>query len=145
NSATDIWEGGLGSSSGELGHNVMDHTLGNGARGIVEGYEDKYVYGRRANGVYIPRFQNIGDDKRSFIRGYGYQGGAGRDAWQRSIAELSIGAGLKEELCEPGVCSIGLTGFGEILPYHENRVYIDKNRKDKWGLPVLAIDAEIKE
>ncbi|MDM8174050.1 MULTISPECIES: GMC oxidoreductase [Olivibacter] len=145
NSATDIWEGGLGSSSGELGHNVMDHTLGNGARGIVEGYEDKYVYGRRANGVYIPRFQNIGDDKRSFIRGYGYQGGAGRDAWQRSIAELSIGAGLKEELCEPGVWSIGLTGFGEILPYHENRVYIDKNRKDKWGLPVLAIDAEIKE
>lgn len=145
NSATDIWEGGLGSSSGELGHNVMDHTLGNGARGIVEGYEDKYVYGRRANGVYIPRFQNIGDDKRSFIRGYGYQGGAGRDAWQRSIAELSIGAGLKEELCEPGVWSIGLTGFGEILPYHENRVYIDKNRKDKRGLPVLAIDAEIKE
>ncbi|QNL50169.1 GMC family oxidoreductase [Olivibacter sp. SDN3] len=145
NSATDIWEGGLGSSSGELGHNVMDHTLGNGARGVVEGYHDKYIFGRRANGVYIPRFQNLNADKRDYIRGFGYQGGASRESWQRDVAELGIGTLLKEELCEPGVWSIGLTGFGEILPYHENRVYIDQQVKDKWGLPVLAMDAEIKE
>jgi choline dehydrogenase-like flavoprotein len=37
------------------------------------------------------------------------------------------------------------TGFCEILPYHENKIYLDKNRKDKWGLPVLAMDAEIKD
>ena len=55
NSATDIWPDGLGSSSGELGHNLMDHHLGVGASGIVEGYEDKYYFGRRANGIYIPR------------------------------------------------------------------------------------------
>jgi len=144
-SATDIWEAGLGSSSGELGHNVMDHTLGNGASGIVEGYDDRYTFGRRANGVYIPRFQNMGHDKRAYKRGFGYQGGASRAGWKREVAELSIGATLKEELCEPGVWSMGIGGFGEILPYHENRIYIDKNVKDKWGLPVLAIDAEIKD
>ena len=42
NSATDIWPDGLGSSSGELGHNIMDHHLGVGAGGRVEGFEDKY-------------------------------------------------------------------------------------------------------
>jgi choline dehydrogenase-like flavoprotein len=145
NSATDIWEGGLGSSSGELGHNVMDHTLGNGARGVIEGFDDKYTFGRRANGVYIPRFQNIEGEKRDYIRGFGYQGGASRDGWQRDVAELSIGINLKEELCEPGTWAMGITGFGEILPYHENRVYLDKKVKDKWGLPVLTMDAEIKE
>jgi choline dehydrogenase-like flavoprotein len=38
-----------------------------------------------------------------------------------------------------------MTGFGEILPYHENRIYLDRNTKDKWGLPILTIDCEIKD
>ncbi len=145
NSATDIWPDGLGSSSGELGHNVMDHHFRCGASGTVEGYEDKYYYGRRPNGVYIPRFRNLFGDKRDYIRGFGYQGGAGRSGWSREIAELSIGAEFKEALCEPGGWSIGITGFGEMLPYHENRIYLDKDKKDKWGLPVLAMDVEIKD
>ncbi|WP_205513184.1 GMC oxidoreductase [Longitalea arenae] len=145
NSATDIWPGGLGSSSGELGHNVMDHHYMLGAKGYVEGFEDKYYYGRRANGFYIPRFANLFGDKRDFLRGYGYQGGASRDNWARDVAELGIGAELKEALTEPGVWHIGATGFGEVLPYHENKISLDPNVKDKWGLPVLAMDAELKE
>ena len=145
NTATDIWPGGLGSSSGELGHNVMDHHYNLGASGQVEGYEDKYYYGRRANGFYIPRFVNIGSDKRDYLRGFGYQGGASRAGWSRSVAELEIGAGFKEALTEPGGWSIGATGFGEILPYHENKIMLDANRKDKWGLPVLAMDCELRE
>jgi choline dehydrogenase-like flavoprotein len=145
NTATDIWPGGLGSSSGELGHNVMDHHYNLGASGQVEGYEDKYYYGRRANGFYIPRFVNIGSDKRDYLRGFGYQGGASRAGWSRNVAELEIGAGFKEALTEPGGWSIGATGFGEILPYHENKIVLDANRKDKWGLPVLAMDCELRE
>ncbi|WP_051416558.1 GMC oxidoreductase [Asinibacterium sp. OR53] len=145
NTATDIWPGGLGSSSGELGHNVMDHHYNLGASGQVEGYEDKYYYGRRANGFYIPRFVNIGSDKRDYLRGFGYQGGASRAGWSRNVAELEIGAGFKEALTEPGGWSIGATGFGEILPYHENKIMLDANRKDKWGLPVLAMDCELRE
>lgn len=147
NSATDIWPGGLGSSSGELGHNVMDHHFRCGASGRADGYEDKYHFGRRANGIYIPRFQNIPEDqkKRDYIRGYGYQGGASRENWKREVAELTIGADLKNELTEPGPWTIGITAFGETLPYHENKISLDKDKKDKWGLPVLSIDAEIKD
>jgi choline dehydrogenase-like flavoprotein len=144
NSATDVWEGGLGSSSGELGHNLMDHHFRTGASGDAEGYEDKYYFGRRPNGIYIPRFRNMNGEKRDYIRGFGYQGGASRQGWGRDVAELGIGVELKEALSEPGKWTIGMTAFGEILPYHENRAFLDKTVKDKWGLPVLAIDAEIK-
>jgi choline dehydrogenase-like flavoprotein len=145
NSATDIWPDGLGSSSGELGHNLMDHHLGIGASGIMEGYEDKYVYGRRPNGIYIPRYRNLFGDKRDYIRGFGYQGGGRRDGWNKEIAELNLGAAFKEALTEPGHWSMGIGGFGEMLPDHSNKISLDKNKKDKWGLPVLAIDCELKE
>lgn len=145
NSATDIWPEGLGSSSGELGHNLMDHHLGVRVSGWVEGYEDKYYFGRRANGFYIPRFQNLFGDKRAYLRGFGYQGRASRENWAREIAEYSIGADFKEALTEPGRWTIGMGGFGEILPYHENKVTLDKTKTDKWGLNVVAIDCELKE
>jgi len=145
NSATDIWPDGLGSSSGELGHNIMDHHYLIGAQGVVDGFEDKYYYGRRANGFYIPRFVNINGDKRDYLRGFGYQGSASRQGWGREIAELNIGAEFKEALTEPGKWAIGATGFGEILPYHDNKMTLDKNKKDKWGLPVISFDAELKE
>jgi choline dehydrogenase-like flavoprotein len=116
-----------------------------GAKGLVEGFEDKYYYGRRANGFYIPRFANLFGDKRDFLRGYGYQGGASRDNWSRDVAEMGVGAELKAALTEPGAWHIGATGFGEVLPYHDNKITLDTSVKDKWGLPVLAMDAELKE
>ncbi|QKJ28850.1 GMC family oxidoreductase [Mucilaginibacter mali] len=145
NSATDVWEGGLGSSSGELGHNLMDHHFKLGASGEMEGYDDKYYYGRRANGIYVPRYRNLFGDKRDYLRGFGYQGGASRKGWSREIAEMGIGADFKEALTEPGQWGMGITAFGETLPYHDNKITLDHTNKDKWGLPTLAIDAEIKE
>ena len=145
NSATDVWPDGLGSSSGELGHNIMDHHLGIGAGGDVDGYEDKYYYGRRANGVYIPRYRNLFGDKRDYLRGFGYQGGASRGGYSRSAEEISLGVGLKDALTEPGQWTMHIGGFGETLPYHENKITLDKNVKDKWGLNVLAFDVEYKE
>jgi choline dehydrogenase-like flavoprotein len=145
NSATDVWEGGLGSSSGELGHNAMDHHFRTGATGIVEGFSDKYEFGRRPTGIYIPRFRNVYDDKRDYLRGFGYQGGAGRDRGV-DVAEFTIGASLKEAMSVPGDnWSINFLAFGEMLPDHSNRIFLDKTKKDKWGLPVLAMDIEMKE
>ena len=145
NSATDIWPDGLGSSSGELGHNIMDHHLGVGAGGTVDGFDDKYYYGRRANGIYIPQFRNVGGDKRDYLRAFGYQGGGSRGGYMRSPEEITIGAGLKDILTEPGTWTIHIGGFGETLPYHENKITLDKTKKDKWGLNVLAMDVEYKE
>ena len=145
NSATDIWPEGLGSSSGELGHNVMDHHFRCGANGEVEGYDDKYYFGHRPTGFYIPRFRNVGSDKRDYLRGFGYQGAASRTGWSREVAELSIGADLKEALSEPGSWRIGATAFGETLPHHDNKITLNKNVKDKWGLPVLDFNVEFRE
>src|SRR6187431_2605207 len=145
NSATDIWPGGLGSSSGELGHNAMDHHFRVGASASVEGYLDRTTFGNRPTGFYIPRFRNLFGEQRNYVRGFGYQGGASRSGWDREIAELGVGAPLKQALTEPGPWSIGMTAFGEILPYHENRISLDRANKDKWGLPTLAMDCEIKD
>jgi choline dehydrogenase-like flavoprotein len=146
NSTSPNHPNGLGNSSGQLGHNLMDHQYRTGAEADVEGFDDKYYVGRRPNGIYIPRFRNIGNDKRTdFLRGFGYQGGASRESWSRGVAEMSFGADLKSALENPGPWKIGITGFGECLPYHENKVSINKDKKDIYGLPTLNIDAEWKE
>ena len=144
-SATDVWPDGLGSSSGELGHNLMDHHFRLGASGRLEGLDDKYYYGRRPTGFYIPRYRNLFGDKREYLRGFGYQGAASRDGWSRAVAELGVGGEFKDAMSQPGEWMIGATAFGEMLPYHRNRVTIDESKRDKWGLPVLAIDCEIGE
>jgi choline dehydrogenase-like flavoprotein len=144
-SATDVWPGGLGSSSGELGHNLMDHHFRVGAEGRVDGLQDKYFYGRRPNPSYIPRYQNLFGDKRPYLRGFGYEGGAGRGNWSRAVAELGVGAKFKDALSEPGQWTIGATAFGEMLPNHDNKISLDPEKKDKWGLPVLKIDCAIGE
>jgi choline dehydrogenase-like flavoprotein len=144
-SATDVWPGGLGSSSGALGHNLMDHHFRVGAEGRLEGLEDKYYYGRRPNGFYIPRYRNLFGDKRNYLRGFGYQGSAGRDGWSRAVAELGIGGQFKDAMSQPGAWGIGATAFGEMLPSHGNTVSLDQTKRDKWGLPVPKIDCATGE
>jgi choline dehydrogenase-like flavoprotein len=145
NSKSTRFPNGFGNDSGELGHNIMDHHLGVGARGEVEGFDDKYYSGRRANGFYIPRYRNIGAEKRDYIRGFGYQGGASRDGWYKVVRELAIGADLKKLATTPGKWGIGMGGFGEMLPNHDNMVYINYDLKDKYGLPTLTFDVEFKD
>ena len=145
NSISPTFKEGLGSSSGELGHNLMDHHFRTGANGVIEGFEDKYIYGRRPNGLYIPRYRNVGDDKRDYVRGFGYQGGANRAGWGSYVAQEGFGASFKEAATEPGPWSISMTGFGECLPYHENLMRLDFDKKDKWGQPTVFFDAEFKE
>jgi len=145
NSISSRFPNGFGNDSGELGCNIMDHQLEIGARAQVDGFEDMYYSGRRPNGIYIPRYRNVGKDKRDYIRGFGYQGGAGRGGWTNLMLDTTLGGELKDKAATPGPWYMGLGGFGEILPYHENRVTIDRSRKDKFGMPVLSFDASLKE
>ncbi|MHA7100387.1 GMC oxidoreductase [Roseivirga pacifica] len=145
-SKSDRFPNGLGNDSGELGHNIMDHHLGVGAGSKVEGYEDKYYKGRRANGIYIPRFRNLGGSSNmpNFKRGYGYQGSASREGWGRNIAEMRagrVGGNIKDALMEPGGWTMGFMGFGETLPQHKNHMYLDHDNLDAWGLPQMRFDA----
>jgi choline dehydrogenase-like flavoprotein len=147
NSTSDRFPNGFGNDSGELGHNVMDHHFRVGADANVDGFEDKYYKGRNPGGIYIPRFRNI--DKRStqkdFLRGYGYQGGGGRQGWSRSVAEAGVGATWKERWSAPGQWTIGIMAFGECLPYHENKVTLNMDKLDPFGMPTLNMDCEWKE
>ncbi|MAZ26948.1 MAG: GMC family oxidoreductase [Cytophagaceae bacterium] len=146
-SKSDRFPNGLGNDSGELGHNIMDHHFRVGASGKFDGFDDKYYKGRRANGVYIPRFRNLGGDTDmpNFKRGYGYQGGASRGDWTEAVAELGYGPELKEAIGKPGGWTMGVTAFGECLPYHDNKMTLDYDKKDKWGLPTITFDAGWKE
>jgi choline dehydrogenase-like flavoprotein len=144
-SATDVWPGGLGSSCGELGHNLMDHHFRCGASGQLQGLNDQYYYGRRPTGIYIPRFRNLFGDKREYLRGFGYQGSARRDGWWHAVKELGLGAAFKDEASTPGPWIFGATGFGEMLPNHANHIGLDTQKQDKWGLPILKIDCATGE
>jgi len=146
-SKSERFPNGMGNDSGELGHNIMDHHFKAGAFAEVEGFEDQYYKGRRPNGIYIPRFRNIGGktDQPNFLRGYGYQGGASRGNYGDQIAEIGYGKDLKDLVSRPGKWSMTLMGFGECLPYHENKMVLDYDNKDQWGLPTVTFDVEWKE
>ncbi|MGY3230468.1 choline dehydrogenase-like flavoprotein [Luteibacter sp. HA06] len=145
NSTSSRFPNGFGNDSGELGHNIMDHLFGTGARAMVEGHEDRYYSGRRPNGFYIPRYRNVGTDKQNYLRGFGFQGGAGRQDWTRLVNEDALGEELKRAAQNPGPWYVSMMGFGEMLPSHKNFVTLDRNHKDKYGLPVLNFDAAHQE
>src|SRR5690606_1715139 len=148
-STSDRFPNGLGNDSGELGHNLMDHHFQVGASGRIDGFDDQYYRGRRPNGIYVPRFRNLGDRataRKDYVRGFGYQGRAGRSDWTRGIAELArFGGAFKADLLAPGPWRMGIGAWGEHLPYHENRMYLDSSVRDKWGQPIVTFDCEFKE
>jgi choline dehydrogenase-like flavoprotein len=141
NSKTPRFPDGLGSSSGELGHNVMDHHFQVGAHGEVEGFEDHYWYGNRPIGFYIPRYRNISPEtKMDFLRGYGIEGEAGRSSWGRGNQIEGFGVELKQKLRDPGPWTVWMTGFGETLPRHENHVRLDPDKVDSFDMPLLVMN-----
>jgi choline dehydrogenase-like flavoprotein len=148
NSRSDRFPNGMGNDSGELGHNLMDHHFKVGASGVSDDFGDRYYKGQRPNGIYIPRFRNLDAQSRQkdYIRGFGYQGSASRENWARGIKELSyFGADLKADLIAPGPWRFGIGSWGECLPYHENRMFLNSDVRDRWGLPTVTFDAGWKE
>jgi choline dehydrogenase-like flavoprotein len=144
NSKSSRFPNGFGNDSDQVGRNIMDHHLGVGASASVDGYEDMYYSGRRPNGIYIPRFRNLGDaaSKRAdYVRGFGYQGGAGRRGWDRPVE--GFGASRKGALSQPGPWTIRLGGFGEMLPDPKNRMTLNNDVKDKHGLPTITFNVAI--
>lgn len=148
NSTSRRFPNGFGNDSDQVGRNVMDHHLGVGAQAEAPGYEAMYYSGRRPNGIYVPRFRNLGDKasaRTDYLRGFGYQGGAGRPSWDRSLNGPGFGADRKAALSQPGPWAIRLGGFGEILPYADNRITLNTALKDKHGLPTLTFDVSLRE
>lgn len=144
NSRSERFPNGLGNDSGELGHNLMDHHYGMGAVAVLPGLEDTYYKGRKPNGFYIPRFRNIDDETRQteYLRGFGYQGQVGRGP---NVPDGMIGTDLKDVIFKPGPYTVSIACFGEMLPYHENKMFLNFDKKDKNGMPLITFDAKLRE
>jgi choline dehydrogenase-like flavoprotein len=142
NSISNRFPNGLGNGSDQVGRNLMDHHKGLSASAGVDGFEDMYYYGRRPNSIYIPRFKNVKEKDPAFLRGYHFGGSASRGQQQNDGV---IGAALKESMTEPGGWRMGLYAFGECLPYADNRITLNHDKKDKWGRPIININCEFKD
>ena len=142
NSTSSRFSNGLGNGSDQVGRNLMDHHKGLSASASIDGFEDMYYYGRRPSSIYIPRFKNVKEKDPAFLRGYHFGGSASRGQQQNASV---IGAALKESMTEPGGWRMGLYAFGECLPYADNRITINQDKKDKWGRPIININCEFKD
>jgi len=148
NSTSARFPNGFGNGSDQVGRNVTDHQYNAGATADVEGFEDSYYSGRRPNGIYIPRFRNLGDAasaRTDYRRGFAYQAQASRQGWDRGLSKPGLGADWKSALSQPGPWTMRLSGVGEILPYADNRVTLDRSRTDVHGLPVLKMAVRTRE
>jgi choline dehydrogenase-like flavoprotein len=141
NSKSEFFPNGLANRSDAVGRYLMDHVMGIGAGGTHPGFIDRYYYGRRPTGFYLPRYINLTETQGvDFVRGFGFQGYSGRINWSRGRTEVGVGVELKKRLRSPGRWGMQLIGFGEMLPRADNRVTLHPFRKDRWGIPLVHID-----
>ena len=145
NSATEQFPDGLANSSGVLGQNLMDHIKWGGATGTIPGFDDRVDLGYRPNGIYVPRFRNIGPHRSTFLRGYGFQGGGSRPGWQHGLQTEGFGAAFKNSLRERPSWQMRFLGYGECLPHPDNYVRLDPTVVDRWGVPTLNIHMTWRE
>lgn len=144
NSESNRFPDGLGNDSGVLGHYLMDHCYRGRAGASYDGFEDHYHKGRRPTGFYIPRFRNIlGDKNDSFLRGYAIGGSAERGAaWEGGAWQSGFGASFKNAMTKPGGWGAGFHMQGECLPRFENKLSINKSKKDQYGMPTVEFDVQ---
>ncbi|MDE2597508.1 MAG: GMC family oxidoreductase [Sphingomonadales bacterium] len=140
NSKSEAFQRGLANSSDQVGRNLMDHLYGLAVAGMFANGPDTYYRGRRPNGMYIPRYRNLGE-QGEYLRGYGYQGGVSRMGWASGgRAGSGVGAELKANIRKPGPWMVFMSGFGEMLPNPDNRATLRTDKADKFGIPELHID-----
>ena len=137
NSKSPRFPTGLANSSGVLGHYIMAHIMGGGAVGLIRHVETggRYYNGSKPGMLYIPRFRNLTDQRTDYVRGFHMQAGAGLEGWRRGISMPGIGADLKHALRDPGAWDTFIGGTGECLPRHENRMTLNADQQDAWGIP----------
>ncbi len=145
NSRSNRFPNGLGNDSDVLGHYLMDHHNGGGATGSFAGLNDRYYRGRRSTSMYIPRFRNVERAEQKFRRGYGYEVYTGRASWTRGVGSAEFGAAFKNEITRPGRWELFMEGYGETLPYADNRIWLDHERPDPWGMPALHVSMNYRD
>lgn len=146
NSKSNRFPNGLGNDSGLLGHYMTFHNYRIRISGILDGFRDKYYYGHRPAGLYVPRFRNFGTDiQNEFLRGYAFSFGTSRSIGNMDAQKAAFGEDFKKQITELGPWKVGMTGMGEVLPRFENKVSLSKTKQDEWDIPLIEADIDYAE
>jgi len=140
NSSSPEFPDGLANSSGTLGRYVMDHCASDLGFAEIDGPPLPNYSGARPVPLLIPRFRNVDDAQRTYVRGYQMHAGASPAGWERGVYAHGVGAALKTALRDSGPWSLFLIAQLEMLPRADNRVTLDPVLRDAWGMPALRID-----
>lgn len=133
NSRSNAFPDGIGASSGALGRYLMDHSAGNVYFTMPDAPHDGTRYDLLgSDSVMIPRWTNLGAQKERHLRGFGVWGG---------IQRLPVPAFLHKD---PDVAFGFLCARSETLPHEDNRITLDGELRDKWGIPAVRIACEWK-
>lgn len=143
NSKSQRFPNGLGNDNGLLGKYVCFHNYRAYAGGKIEGFNDKYVYGKNPTECIIANYRNLKSNDTDFFGGYTIFSGAYRVRKDKlPDSEIQIGADFKDALSEAGDWYVYMYMQGETLPQSSNRVYLSHTEKDQWGIPLLVTDVD---
>jgi choline dehydrogenase-like flavoprotein len=142
-SKSTLYPNGIGNSSGHVGHNFCEHVMGPSVFGIAKDMigKPRTLDDGRPGAFYVPRFRNLKERHKDFIRGYGFEGGSGTSMLPTSVFQRpGFGAAYKKEVRDYAGAYVSMGAFGEVLARYENQVSVDPETKDAWGVPVLRFN-----
>ena len=143
NSKSRAYPTGIANSSGAVGHYFCEHIMGPGATGFLPQLAGREVTNddSRPTGLYIARFRNLAERHPDFIRGYGFQGGAGCSEYPWVAHGVGgFGSSFKTAVRAKYPTPLSIIAFGEVLPRWENIVETDPVVKDAWGVPSVRFN-----
>jgi choline dehydrogenase-like flavoprotein len=138
NSVSSRFPNGFGNDNGLLGKYVCFQNYRASLGGSIEGYEDKYYYGRRTAECMMANFRNLGKNDMDFVGGYMAFMGCYRERGDVAYAGENIGAGYKKAMSEAGPWKMYMYMQGETVPKESNHVRLSKDKQDQWGIPLLV-------
>ncbi len=142
NSKSSRFPNGLGNDNGLMGKYIAFHNYRGSMFAEMDGYLDKYYYGRRPTQVMMPNFRNVHKQETDFLRGYTVHFGAGRFGNNQANEAATIGKDFKEALSVPGPWYVSMMMQGETIPKESNHVRLSPDKTDAWGIPLLITSVD---
>lgn len=137
NSQSSRFPNGLGNDSGVLGKYVMFHNYRAFVNAEIEGYEDKYFWGKNPTETIIANYRNLHKQDTDYVGGFTTFSGAYRSSPSEDKMTETIGGNYKDAMGEPGPWGVYMYLQGETIAKESNHVRLSKDKTDQWGIPQL--------
>ena len=135
-SKTKRFPDGLGNENGLLGKYVCHHDYRASANGRIDGFLDKYFFGRNPTECILVNFRNVGKQEMDFVGGYTTFTGAYRE--RGTPTTETVGIPFKDAQTHAGPWGIYMYMQGETIPKEANHVRLHESKTDQWGIPLLV-------